>query len=97
MADNDTDARAYGRSSEQNPSLGSVDRLVGTSVRSETCKERWRWPSGAWRAASSSSGASTSDRGSGVSRLSSTNGRSGPSEEIGSRFYGNTNDTMDYG
>jgi hypothetical protein len=37
------------------------------------------------------------DRGSGVSRLSSTNGRSGPSEEIGSRFYGNTNDTMDYG
>lgn len=99
MADNDTDARAYGRSSEQNPNLGSVDRLVGTSVRSETCKERW--PSGAWRAASSSSGASTSgrgaDRGSGVSRLSSTNGRSGPSEEIGSRFYGNTNDTMDYG
>jgi hypothetical protein len=63
MADNDTYARAYGRSSEQNPNLGSVDRLVGTSEMSETCKERW--PSGAWRAASSSSGASTSGRGGG--------------------------------
>jgi hypothetical protein len=58
-----------------------------------------RLPTSGWRTASFSSSASTSSstgRGSRASRSSVTKGRSVPSQDIKSRFYDNTGNTLDY-
>jgi hypothetical protein len=100
MSGDDTDARAYGGPPEPAPDLGSLGRLVGTWEMSGDVRGRvtYEWMEGGFFLIQRVELEQESGR-----RITGLEviGRerpfgAGPGEEIKSRFYSNTGDTIDY-
>jgi hypothetical protein len=99
MPDDDTDAQDYGRSPEPNPDLRSLDRLVGTWEMSGDVQGRvtFEWMEGGFFLIQRVDLGRHGQRIKGIEIIGHERPFGAePSEEIKSRFYSNTGDTLDY-
>jgi hypothetical protein len=99
MSDDDTDAQDYGRPPEPNPDLKSLDRLVGTWEMSGGVQGRvtFEWMEGGFFLVQRVDLEHDGRRIKGIEIIGHERPFGAePSEEIKSRFYSNTGDTLDY-
>jgi hypothetical protein len=99
VSDDDTDAQDYGRSPEPNPDLKSLDRLVGTWEMSGGVQGRvtFEWMEGGFFLIQRVDLEHDGRRIKGIEIIGHERPFGAePSEEIKSRFYSNTGDTLDY-
>jgi hypothetical protein len=99
VSDDDTDAQDYGRPPEPNPDLKSLDRLVGTWEMSGGVQGRvtFEWMEGGFFLIQRVDLEHDGRRIKGIEIIGHERPFGAePSEEIKSRFYSNTGDTLDY-
>lgn len=99
MSHDNTDTGAYGRSPEPNPDLGSLDRLVGTWEMSGEVQGRvtFEWMEGGFFLIQRVDLEHHGQKITGIEIIGHERPfGSEPSEEIKSRFYSSTGDTLDY-
>ena len=99
MMSDDTDAQDYGRPPEPNPDLKSLDRLVGTWEMSGDVQGRvsFEWMEGGFFLIQRVDLGRPGQRIKGIEIIGHERPFGAePSEDIKSRFYSNTGDTLDY-
>lgn len=99
MSDDDTDAQYYGQPPEPNRDLKSLDRLVGTWEMSGDVQGRvsFEWMEGGFFLIQRVDLGRPGQRIKGIEIIGHERPFGAePSEDIKSRFYSNTGDTLDY-
>jgi hypothetical protein len=99
MSDDDIDAQAYGRPPEPNPDFRSLDRLVGTWELSGDLRGTvtYEWMEGDFFLQRVELEQQDRQRITGIEIIGHERSFGAePGEEIRSRFYSNTSDTLDY-